>query len=222
MATFEERCKQRKFTRNSCRYYIYRGNEHDLFIALPDYSDLQSRFEIVFDKLAIEPPAIYFKKKKYPLTAAPMLAEDFGYFCIMGKFKGTRGLHKIPLHRLAYLAFYGSIPAGFHIHHIDGNKHNNAAANLVALTEEEHCRVHGRDVRIPKNLFTKSTPKGLFANSSLEPQKFLIDDLFAQLQDIYTEEKLNHFVSQILDGVAEPTTLLQVMCLKLLPQQEKQ
>lgn len=216
MATFEERCSQRKFTRSSCRYYIYKGNEHDLFISLPDQSQLQSHFQIVFDKLAIEPPAIYFKKKKYSLTGFPLLTEDYGYYCIFAKFKGTKGLHKIPLHRLAYVAFYGSVPAGFHIHHIDGNKHNNAAANLVAVTEEEHCKIHNRNVRVPRNLFTESTSKGLLAKPVSGVSKFADTDLLVKLREPYSDEAFNLFASQILEGVAEPTTLLQVMCKKLL------
>lgn len=159
MATLEERCAQRKFVKSNVRYYSYKGREHDLFIALPDYSDLQRCFEIIFDKTGQAAPYIKFRKKRYDLVEAPLLTEDRGYFCIQGKFKGSKGLHKIPLHKLAYTAFYGAPQVGYHIHHIDRNKHNNAADNLVALTEGEHSTVHQRDVSVPRNLFTKLPKK---------------------------------------------------------------
>lgn len=159
MASLEERCKQRTFVKPNVRYYSYKGREHDLYIALPDYSELQRCFEIIFDKLGQEPPYIMLRKKRYDLAEAPLLTEDNGYYCIQGKFKGSKGLHKIPLHKLAYTAFYGVPPVNYHIHHIDRNKHNNAADNLVALTEGEHSTVHGRNVSVGRNLFTPSLPK---------------------------------------------------------------
>lgn len=220
MATLQERKAARKLVRECCRYYIYRGNEHDLFIALPDQEKLQSHFELIFDKYAKEPPAIYFfhrgKKMKYSLTGFPLLTEDQGYYCIQGKFKGNKGLHKIPLHRLAYIAFYGSIPAGFHIHHIDRDKHNNAADNLVALTEDEHCQVHLRDVKVKKNLFSSAKPKGLLQNSAyMADKKYTQDDIMEKLNSPYSEEALANFVTSFLAGVDEPRTILQVMCSRI-------
>jgi predicted nucleic acid-binding Zn ribbon protein len=37
---------------------------------------------------------------------------------------------------------YGPIPAGFHIHHVDGNVHNNRLDNLQCLPGAEHLREH--------------------------------------------------------------------------------
>ncbi|MCM1322869.1 MAG: HNH endonuclease [Acetobacter sp.] len=170
MATLTERCNQRQLVKAGIRFYPYRGKEHDLYIALPDYADLQRCFEIIFDAQGIEPPVIVFRKKRYVLAEPPLLSEDRGYYCIQGKFKGSKGLHKIPLHRLAYTAFYGQPPVGYHIHHIDRDKHNNAAINLVALTEGEHCTVHQRDVSVPRNMFTKPKPKGLLVNMPQQQQ----------------------------------------------------
>lgn len=42
------------------------------------------------------------------------------------------------LHRLVYENFIGEIPAGFEVHHIDGNKQNNAVTNLEALKKDAH------------------------------------------------------------------------------------
>lgn len=166
--TLQERISNRKLLTEE-RFAEYRGDEHDLFLSLPDFSTLQSHFTIYFDTLNELAPRIVCYKRQYVLDSAPLLTQDRGYLCVHGKRKGSKGLHKIPLHRLAYTAFYGVPPVGYHIHHIDHNKHNNAADNLVALTEEEHCQVHGRDVSIPRSLFTKQKPKGLIAY--LQPRK---------------------------------------------------
>ena len=45
-------------------------------------------------------------------------------------------------HRHIYEQAHGPIPEGMHIHHIDGDKRNNALENLVALTPREHVRTH--------------------------------------------------------------------------------
>ena len=45
-------------------------------------------------------------------------------------------------YRHIYEAAYGPIPEGYHIHHIDGNHQNNDPSNLMAVTPEEHARLH--------------------------------------------------------------------------------
>lgn len=46
---------------------------------------------------------------------------------------------------------YDKIPAGFVIHHIDGNKNNNCYYNLILLHKKDHKRIH-----ITKSLRIKS------------------------------------------------------------------
>jgi len=41
-----------------------------------------------------------------------------------------------------YEKHFGKIPKGYHIHHIDGNSHNNDIKNLVCLSPEEHSKIH--------------------------------------------------------------------------------
>jgi hypothetical protein len=47
------------------------------------------------------------------------------------------------LHRLVYEATVGPIPDGHDLHHIDGDKSNNAAANLAPVEHGEHTLHHG-------------------------------------------------------------------------------
>lgn len=34
----------------------------------------------------------------------------------------------------------------FHVHHIDGDKTNNVVSNLMAVTPDEHRRIHKREM----------------------------------------------------------------------------
>lgn len=56
--------------------------------------------------------------------------------------------HKNNPYKKIYEDHYGKPPAGYHIHHIDGDPWNNDISNLVALSPEDHAEIH-------KNEFTK-------------------------------------------------------------------
>jgi len=45
-------------------------------------------------------------------------------------------------HREVYEDFYGEIPAGFVVHHKDGNKANNDPENLVLMKRGSHSALH--------------------------------------------------------------------------------
>lgn len=47
-----------------------------------------------------------------------------------------------PLHRVVYRKYNGNIPQGYVIHHLDGDKTNNSPSNLIALTPNDHSRLH--------------------------------------------------------------------------------
>lgn len=46
------------------------------------------------------------------------------------------------VHRLVYKTFVGEIPPGYHIHHKDHNKQNNAVDNLELIDPVEHQHLH--------------------------------------------------------------------------------
>jgi hypothetical protein len=48
----------------------------------------------------------------------------------------------IRMHRYVWEYYYGKIPKGYEIHHIDGNRGNNDISNLRILTTKEHRKYH--------------------------------------------------------------------------------
>jgi hypothetical protein len=53
--------------------------------------------------------------------------------------------HKNNPYRQIYIENYGDIPEGYHIHHIDGNPLNNDPKNLIAISAEEHAKIHNHE-----------------------------------------------------------------------------
>jgi hypothetical protein len=45
-------------------------------------------------------------------------------------------------HIMAWRSRFGEIPKGLELHHIDGDKRNNAISNLMLVTRTEHSRIH--------------------------------------------------------------------------------
>lgn len=62
------------------------------------------------------------------------------------------------LHREVWKYFFGEIPVGFVIHHIDCDKNNNDISNLRLMTKEEHSILHRRGINANK------TVQGVCAN----------------------------------------------------------
>ena len=46
------------------------------------------------------------------------------------------------VNRLVYETFIGKIPAGYEVHHMDGDRLNNCIGNLNAISEKVHNRIH--------------------------------------------------------------------------------
>ena len=73
-----------------------------------------------------------------------MVNKNGWYFTINLKDKDGKR-HTKRIHRLVYEAFVGSIPAGYHVHHKDGNMQNNRVENLIAISEKEHHAIHAEE-----------------------------------------------------------------------------
>lgn len=65
--------------------------------------------------------------------------EKSGYY----RANTPRGVHKTALlHRYLWERSNGPIPKGCHVHHVDGDRANNAMENLVLMTASEHRAYH--------------------------------------------------------------------------------
>lgn len=168
----EAKSKQKDLTNPNLDYAVYYGKEHDLLIALPHSEKLTKNFKIYFSKKQSNYHIITIYSGRYTYKVLfnnnQILFNERGYYSIMGRYQGQTGLHKQPLHRLAYIAFYGSPPPGYHIHHIDRDKHNNSMDNLVALSEEQHSQVHNRNVSVGNNLFNRKAKTNLLSDIAKE------------------------------------------------------
>lgn len=75
-------------------------------------------------------------KKKELLINSKLKKQDVDYDRIV--YLGR----KYKLHRIIYSKYYGEIPLGNVIHHMDLNKKNNQIINLISLTPQEHLSLH--------------------------------------------------------------------------------
>lgn len=59
-------------------------------------------------------------------------------------YTGRQGCKHVFKHHIVMCEYLGitKIPAGFHVHHVDGNKKNNEIVNLALLTAQAHMRLH--------------------------------------------------------------------------------
>jgi hypothetical protein len=75
---------------------------------------------------------------------------------IVGILYKTTTLNGLPIssHRKVWILANGPIPAGHHIHHINGDKLDNRLENLRCLSNAEHTALHGKG-RPPPNKGTK-------------------------------------------------------------------
>ena len=82
------------------------------------------------------------------------------------------------LHRYIYQKYYGEIPKGYDIHHIDHNKDNNEIENLQLLTSTKHKSIHGKEVTeeqrefYRKNMNEKARPKAIEWHKSPEGREW--------------------------------------------------
>ena len=68
-----------------------------------------------------------------------------------GYFQVSSGINQGKLlHRLIYEENFGPIPEGFHIHHLDNDKNNNALENLVLISKSNHHKLHFNMINNPR------------------------------------------------------------------------
>lgn len=78
------------------------------------------------------------------------------------------------LHRAVYEYYYGAIPDSYHVHHIDHDKANNEPENLIALSQEDHLKLHWaesteeRRAEMTVNFIEKAIPAAVAWHKSEE------------------------------------------------------
>lgn len=93
---------------------------------------------------------IYFNGKKYRIHS-----KFRNYYWCTSSSKNS-------LHRDIWIAHFGDIPEGFHIHHKDGNKFNNDIENLECIDGREHLRIHMKErVKNNRDWFKKWNVAGI-------------------------------------------------------------
>lgn len=63
-----------------------------------------------------------------------------GYVYVEWRYEGS--YRRIKAHILVWEHFRGPLPAGYVVHHIDGDRLNNDIENLQAMTASEHAILH--------------------------------------------------------------------------------
>lgn len=67
-----------------------------------------------------------------------------GWYLSFRACNSKREFSTIRIHIAVATAFIGYIPEGYHVHHKDGNKQNNAVSNLEIISQKEH---HAETIR---------------------------------------------------------------------------
>ena len=96
------------------------------------------------------------------------------------------GYHKVgrtSLHRLLYVDYYGHIPRGYHIHHINHIKTDNTKENLIALPERVHAKIHTKAKTLERHLLREEC--------QYEMDKYIaLFERYHQLQDDLKKVKI--------------------------------
>lgn len=66
----------------------------------------------------------------------------------VGYYRCTTG-DRHYLHRRVYVDHHGELPPDWDVHHIDHDKANNDPANLIALSKDDHTRLHAAEAVMP-------------------------------------------------------------------------
>lgn len=91
-------------------------------------------------------------------------ANKAGYYQVRLYYRTQK--KQFELSHLIYETFKGSIPKGFHVHHLNGRKNINCVQNLALMSIHDHLRMHGlgnqfSKGRIPSEETKKKMSKSL-------------------------------------------------------------
>ena len=99
------------------------------------------------------------------------------------------------LHRLMARTFFGDIPEGMEINHLDEDKTNNKLSNLSITDHASNCRYGTRNERISDGLRSKKKKRvQLQVNDGGEVKIF---DTIAEMCDAYPRQKRNTWYQRV-------------------------
>lgn len=140
-------------------------------------------------------------------------ADNEGYMCFMDKTHPlSHETGRTYYHRHVASIKYGYwLDSSEHVHHIDGNKKNNAPENLVVLTPEEHSRLHKGEILEKSclycsNLFIPKANRIIYcsdtcASNARVKNKELTKELLDSLIPKYTWTKLGEMFGYSDNGI---------------------
>jgi anaerobic ribonucleoside-triphosphate reductase len=105
-------------------------------------SEVVTPNETFYIRQKIKNKVVYEYKRADELQPNDHIVSAYSRTWQYGKYD-TYG--KTPIHHAVAKYFYGPIPKGHVVHHIDGNRSNNSKSNIVVLSDADHRRVHMKD-----------------------------------------------------------------------------
>lgn len=111
----------------------------------------------------------------------PITPVDKGYGYSQMSFDRAELGKRIQLHHhhIVFAWFNGSLEPDQEVHHIDGNPRNNALSNLVALSREEHLKMHNK-LNAPEKKCQMTKPRSFY------------EDKLANFEALYETAKKEH------------------------------
>lgn len=95
-------------------------------------------FNTPFDDYWISEEGLVLSTRQNRQHILSQYLSDGKYYCVYLYVNGVKTKYRI--HRLVYLTFYGQVPEGYVVDHIDNNKANNSVDNVRAITTRDNCR----------------------------------------------------------------------------------
>lgn len=104
--------------------------------------------------------------------------------------------YNIRMHRFVWEYYNGSIPEGYDVHHVDGNRANNDISNLQLLKSSDHKRLHGEKLTdeqrewYRQNLNNVARPKAIEWHKSERGSEWHKEHIKQQHKDGVFKKKL--------------------------------
>ena len=123
--------------------WLYRGFLYNMYDR--DYRKMRKQRSYQLSKKGDKNPMKGKYKEQHP-NYKERVSDGRGYWMILRPewYTGRTGCNHVFEHSVVMCKALGltEIPAGFVIHHIDGDKHNNDISNLALMTNAAHSKLH--------------------------------------------------------------------------------